>query len=211
MKASQIILPAVAETGPTRDEILAIVSAAELKAETRITHALEVTKIEDAIVEAFDYLDGKGWLNRAILTQVWKGYANRFDKEIELPFPPLQSVDQIRYVDTDGEWQTLATSVYGVSTVGLFGKIYLKSYQNWPDIYTDPESIEITFTAGYGAGEAIKSDVPGIRKAIKLLAVHYNTNPSATYPEQRLVEVPRKVLFGLQDACGKYRIANDHS
>lgn len=208
MKSSELNLPAVAETAPTTNEILALLSVADLKATRRVSHSQEDTLYGDAIEEAFDYFDAKGWLNRAVLTQTWKAYPQKWDTVIELPFPPLQSVTSITYTDADGATQTLSTDVYGVSTKGVFGQVYLKTDQTFPDLYTDPDPITITFVCGYGAAAAVPN---GIRKAIKLLAVHYFENQSQTFPEQRLVEVPRKILYGIEAAAGKYRIMNDQA
>ncbi len=208
MNASELLLPAVAQTAPTKAEILVLLTADALKATRRVKHSQEDALYEDAIVEAFDFFDAKGWLNRAILTQTWKAYPTKWDTVIELPFPPLQSVTSITYTDTDGATQTLATSVYGVSTNGLFGTVYLKDGQSWPDLHADPDPICITFECGYGAGAAVPA---GIRKAIKLLATHYFENPSQTYAEPRLVEVPRKIMYGIEAAAGKFRILNDQS
>lgn len=208
MKASELLLPAVAETAPTTNEILALLSVADLKATRRVKHSQEDTLYSDAIEEAFDFFDAKGWLNRAILTQTWKAYPTKWDTVIELPFPPLQSVTSITYTDTDGATQTLSTDIYGVSTKGLFGSVYLKTDQDWPDLYTDPDPICITFDCGYGAAAAVPA---GIRKAIKLLATHYFENPSQTYAEPRLVEVPRKIMYGIDAAAGKFQIMNDQA
>lgn len=208
MKASELLVPAVAKTAPTTNEILALLSVDSLKAARRVKHSQEDTLYSDAIVESFDYFDAKGWLNRAILTQTWKVYPEKWDTVIELPFPPLQSVTSITYTDTDGATQTLATSVYGVSTNGLFGTVYLKDGQSWPDLHADPDPICITFVCGYGAAASVPA---GIRKAIKLLAVHYFENQSQTFAEPRLVEVPRKIMYGIEAAAGKFRILNDQA
>jgi uncharacterized phiE125 gp8 family phage protein len=208
MKPSELNLPAVATTAPTPAEILTLLAVADLKAARRVQHSVEDTLYSDAIKEAFDFFDAKGWLNRAILTQTWKAYPPKWDTIIELPFPPLQSVTGITYVDNAGATQTLSTDVYGVSTKGLFGSVYLKTNQSWPDLYTDPNPIEITFICGYGAGAAVPA---GIRKAIKLLAVHYFENQSQTFAEPRLVEVPRKIMYGIEAAAGKFKIMNDQA
>lgn len=212
--ASKIRLKSTPETAADEGEILNILPLADFKGEFRIGHniAAENTRMTNAIKDAYFRLDGPtGWLNRAILTQQWKGFTDAFDDQIEIPLPPLQTVDQIRYRDTDGSWQTLSNDVYGVDMSGLFGRVFLKKDQSWPDVYEDPGSIEITFTAGWGDGAAVLSNARMIRKAMMLLAGHYYHNPTPTFVEPRLVEVPRKVQYGLEHVVGQLRIVNDHS
>lgn len=210
--AKDIRLARTAVTAPDATEILSILSVADFKAEHRIRHSVEDARIQDCIKEAYYRLDGPtGHLNRAILTQSWKGVIDRFDDYIEVPLPVLQSVTQIRYRDIDGTWTVLSTSYYGVDLYGLFGTIYRKKDQTWPEIYEDPGSVEISFTSGWGTGANVLAAAYGIRKAMKLLAGHFYLNPSPTFVEPRLVEVPRKIWYGLDYVLGQYRINNDVS
>lgn len=211
-KASEMRLAATAATAPVEAQILAILSVSDFKAEHRISHSAEDDKIEECIKEAYYRLDGpSGNLNRAILTQTWVGVLDQFENWIEIPLPVLASVTSVRYRDVNGDWQTLSTSVYGVDTYGLFGCIYLKPEQAWPTVYSERGSVEITFVAGWGDGADVLSAAYGIRKALKLLAGHFYHNPTPTFVEPRLVEVPRKIWFGLEYVLAPYRIVNDHS
>lgn len=214
ISASEMRLAATAATPPDEAEILNILSVSTFKAEHRITNNAENTRIEHAIKEAYHRLDGpSGWLNRAVLTQTWKGVLERWDDRIEIPLPVLQSVDSIRYrAQADGAWTVLSTDVYGIDLYGLVGKVYRKKDQSWPDVYSDePGAIEITFTAGWGTGAQVLAAAPGMRKALKLLAGHYFYNPTPTFVEPRLVEVPRKIHYGLVHTLGALRIWSDPS
>lgn len=212
IRASAMLLESAPTTAVDEEEILEILSVADLKREVRRTDSSEDAKFTDAIEEAYYRLDGpSGWLNRAILEQQWTGVVDGFDDKIEIPLPPLQTVDQIRYRDDDGSWQTLATSVYGVETKGLVGFVYRKSGQSWPDTDENPGAVEITFTAGYTDGDAVLASMRGIRKALKLLAGHYFHNPLPTFSEPRTLEVPREVQFALKFVIGQLQIKNDHS
>lgn len=212
IRASDVRLANAAATPVDEDEILNILTVADLKREARRTDSSEDARFEDAIKEAYFRLDGpSGWLNRAILEQKWVGVVDRFDDKIELPIPPLMSVDQIRHLDSDGTWQTVAPATYGYSTYGLVGYVYKKQGQHWPFASAEPGSIEISFTAGYPDGEAVLENMRGIRKALKLLAGHYFHNPLPTFAEPRTLEVPRKVQYALDFVIAQLRIMNDHS
>lgn len=205
-------LASAASAAPDANEIVNILSVTDFKSEHRITYTAEDAKILDCIKEAYYRLDGPGGpLNRAILTQTWVGVLDKFENWMEIPLPVLQSVSQIRYRDSDGAWQVLSTDVYAVDTYGLFGAVYLKNSQSWPVLYSEQSSVEFTFTAGWGTGAQVLTKAYGIRKAMKLLAGHFFYNPTPTFVEPRLVEVPRKIWFGLEYVLAPYQIKNDHS
>jgi len=224
-------------TAPPEAEILTLVSIADVKAAMRIRHSREDDKIETAIYEAYNYLDGRyGWLRRSILTQTWTmtlpGFVKKkltsdadgnptftwiYTNEIELPLPPLQQVTKIRYRDSDNVWQTmldetsspsLTTSTVNIVKTGLYGAILLADGQSWPSVYNHPEAVEITFMAGYGDIAAIKARARGLIRAIKILAAEYYQTPTDSFAEPRLVLVNRQVIAGLQHSAGQYRIPN---
>jgi uncharacterized phiE125 gp8 family phage protein len=79
-----------------------------------------------------------------------------------LPIGPVQSISSITYVDTAGDTQTLATSVYEARLEGLNPGIVLKYAQVWPSIRSG-SLITVTAVAGY-------TTVPAnIVHAVKLL------------------------------------------
>src|SRR5665213_958293 len=66
-------------------------------------------------------IDGRdGYLGRALLTQTWDCWIDwNFPSDvcpIEMPLTPLQSVTYIKYIDPDGNQQTVDPSVYTVDT-----------------------------------------------------------------------------------------------
>jgi uncharacterized phiE125 gp8 family phage protein len=77
---------------------------------------------------------------------------------IWLPRTPLGAVSGITYVDTAGDTQTLATTVYEAISNDTTAKIVLKPAQDWPSVQSDKyNAATVTFTAGYGSDPA---DVP---------------------------------------------------
>lgn len=115
-------------------------------------------------------------LNRALITQTWALYLDKFPvgDEIELPRPKLQSVSSISYVDENGSNQTFSSSLYQVDTKGRVGKVKLVDGQDWPGTKVQLNAVTITFVAGYGA---TKADVPSdIKHAVLLLVSHLYRN-----------------------------------
>ncbi len=212
------------------DEVQKIVSAAELRANLRISNVKEDAIAQNCILAAYDWLANpeNGWLNRAILTQQYQLALPGFQREeiysnngvpmkrwvptsaIVIPKPPLVSVQSVSY-SAAGADTTLDPSSYQVNKSGLFGNISLTYGKTWPAVDAGEESVRIAFTAGYGDGATVRAKCPGIRQALILLAGDAFRNREDTYAEPRLVAVNRKIINGVQRFAGRYRIMNAHA
>lgn len=188
-------------TAPTVEPL----SVATLKHWANITTTVDDAKIEAAITSARAHLDGaRGILGRALMTQVWKAHYPAFADCMEIPLPPCQSVDSIVYIDSDGDAQTLASSVYDVfflSAAVRPAEVRIAYGQSWPSTRARPDAVSITFTAGYGsAAEAVPKPLV---QAMQLLATHYYQEPSAV-----LVGPPNVNLLplGVQTLIAPYRV-----
>jgi uncharacterized phiE125 gp8 family phage protein len=69
--------------------------------------------------------------------------------EIEVRFPPLQSVASIVYLDTAGDSTTLSASDYRVDTTGKPARITPAYGLLWPSTYCVTRAVTITATVGY--------------------------------------------------------------
>jgi uncharacterized phiE125 gp8 family phage protein len=93
---------------------------------------------------------------RALLTQQWRLDLDCFPADsIDLPKPQLASVQSITYLDGDGVRQTLDTSEYTVITNETPGVVLPAYGKSWPSCRVTPGSVQISFTAGYGAAAAV--------------------------------------------------------
>jgi uncharacterized phiE125 gp8 family phage protein len=207
-----------AKTLPTEDEILALVSVDDIKRELRIISSAENDLIQEKIVEAYAYFDGpNGWLNRSILTQTWYLYPDAWPADryggLEVPIPPLQSVTAITYRDTDGVEQTLPSTDYDHIAGGTsFGYVRLGFDKTWPVLYRGGQPIRIEVVTGYGDAAAVKLQAPGIRAAIKLLAVDGFRNRGATaLTTNQGAILDKKIAFGVARRAGMYRLWNNHA
>jgi uncharacterized phiE125 gp8 family phage protein len=95
--------------------------------------------------------------HRAIGSQVWELIMDDFPvcrDYIELPLPPLISVTQVNYIDTDGTSAsfTAGSSGYYVDADSEPGKVFLAYGITWPAASLYPHNgVVIRFTAGYTA------------------------------------------------------------
>lgn len=137
-----------------------------LGAEAPSTNSTEDPELVRAIQSAREAVEEV--MGRALITQTWRAYLNSFpDDVIGLPFPPLQSVTAIKYVDTSGVTQTLSSSVYTVDTSGATGRVFLAYQQSWPSIRGHRHGVWIDFVCGYGD----RTDVPAKIRNWMLLTV----------------------------------------
>lgn len=148
-----------------------LIPLAELRTFLRVPTEADA-EIEEIMREAVQHLDGRdGYLGRALMTQTWEARLDDFPgaARIELPLPPLQSVDSIIYTDGQGAEQTFDAANWTAYGVGdrAPGGVALLQDAHWPIAKNTPEAVRIQFTAGYGANSA---DVPApIRSAVKML------------------------------------------
>ncbi|MEI8714781.1 head-tail connector protein [Mesorhizobium sp. ISC11] len=184
------------------------VSLAEAKAQLGI----KVTTVHDAMINRLiaavtAKLDGEsGMLGRALVTQEWTMTLDYFPAEIVVPLPPLQSVEEITYLDAAGEEQTLATNNYAV--LGIAGskraRIVPAYGKTWPATRDFPESVTVSFTAGYGDDE---DSVPEpLRAAILLHVGHLFENRETTIVDERTALSVEVTPYGFDDLIAPYRL-----
>lgn len=110
--------------------------------------------IQELIDAATAELDGEnGWLGRALITQTWTLHMDRFpasDCGISIPLPPLVSVTEIRYFDSNNDAQVLDADYYTVDGRREPGQIKNIYGRTWPSTYPVAGAVEIEFIAGYG-------------------------------------------------------------
>lgn len=172
-------MPLVEVTAPTAEPL----SVAEVKTAAHITHTSEDTFIGERIAAArFRYeQDTRRQLMRATYDWFIPCFSSRWnrrgavifsERSFEVPITPLDSITTIKYFDTAGAQQTLATSVYDVKTSSDPGRIYNKPNQEWPDLEDDriEDAVEIRIVCG----SADAASVPDLDKqAVMLLTLHW--------------------------------------
>ena len=162
------------------------VTLAEAKFRIRVDHDELDDLISELITSAREAAET--FTNRTFVDTTFVYKINVFphdglvDSHILLPRSPVDSVTSVTYLDTNGNSQTLATSVYEVDTSSLPGRVRLKFDQSWPNTQLHPEVVTITFIAGYG-------DDTAVPKAIKV-AVKMLVSDLYEHPEWRLDASP---------------------
>jgi len=109
-----------------------------------------------------------------------------FPPIIRPPYPPLVSVDSIKYIDINGIEQTLDSAEYDVDITTEPGRIKPAYEKSWPSIRTVMNAVTITYTAGYASKDAVPFD---IKAAILLIIGHLYENREDV-SEDRLMKIP---------------------
>lgn len=137
----------------------------------------------------------------ALITQTWELYEDAWPaSEIELPFPPLQSVTGVYYTDQDGTETEFDSSNYHVDTISKPGRVVLKSTASWPKtVLADINGIRVRFVAGFG-DDQFSVDNRAVQ-ALLLLVGHYYENREASLSGTTARLLPQ----GVHDLCWDLR------
>jgi uncharacterized phiE125 gp8 family phage protein len=92
------------------------------------------------------------YLGRAIGTQTVELALDSFTDKIELPLSPVQAVQSVSYVDTNGASQTVAS--FQLNTFKTPAVLRPAYNQSWPSTRDQENAVTITYTAGYTVGES---------------------------------------------------------
>jgi uncharacterized phiE125 gp8 family phage protein len=147
------------------EAIVTPVSLADVKAHTRIESTADDTLLAKYLKAAWWH--GEGLTNRCFVAATWELPLEHFPTMrdfVELPMPPLQSVESFTYVDLDGVTQTLvADTDYYVDADSEPGRVFPVDY--WPtDCRKRPGDVRIRYISGYPlTGEDLPTTPEGIQ------------------------------------------------
>jgi uncharacterized phiE125 gp8 family phage protein len=152
-------------TAPTEDPI----TVAEAKDHLNIRGNSRDTYINGLISAVTKAVET--YLHRALITQSWKVFYDRFHDHMKIPFGSLQTVTGITYYDLNGNAQTFSNSLYWVVKETDPACIIRKYEVTFPETqYGRPNAVEIAFTCGYGSASAVPEP---IKHAMKLMLTNY--------------------------------------
>lgn len=181
------------ETSP-RPPATPLIALADMKLHLRQDLSADDTLINQIIAAATVWAED--FLHRRFITQTVTMTIHAFTgRAIMLPIAPVQSITEIRYLDSAGVQQTLSTDVYKLSKGQLPFYVVTQYGQTWPQTRAEADAVEIEFVAGYGDAA---SDVPAdIVRAVYMLAASMYENRTAEITgtiAQKLTFGPEKLL-----------------
>lgn len=195
------------------------ISLAEAKAHLRVDHADDDATITLLISVTRQYVDAvSGWLGRALVTQTWDFVLDQFPlpmapwccypltaappTALQVPWPPLQSVTSIKYIDVNGAQQTMPAGDYRVDAASTPG--WILPVTTWPATKAVPNAVEIRFVAGYGDDAA---DVPApIRQALLLMIGAWYENREQVIAQYEGNTTVLSLPLGAEQLLAPYRM-----
>jgi uncharacterized phiE125 gp8 family phage protein len=130
--------------------------------------------VEGLIAAAQAWIDGpNGWVGACLAPQTLEARLPGFTgSPIKLPYGPVGSIVDVRYMDADGVEQIVPPTSYGWTEDGL---LYLSAGSSWPVTKQDPGAVRIL----YEAGTLSEADSTVVKQVIKLLVAHWFINREA--------------------------------
>jgi uncharacterized phiE125 gp8 family phage protein len=179
-----------------------------VKQNKRIRHASEDDLIDFWIDAADRYVEKE--TNRSLLTQTLTLRLRAVLPVIQLPRPPLAEITSISYTP-EGE----ATIVVDVDTEierwtqDMLPTIHIPAIEvAYGEDCAAEGTMEIVYEAGWGAAEAVPTD---IRLASLQLASHWLTSREAAFMDPRIMNVEKKIAFGVDQLLKNHRVPNTNT
>ena len=153
--------------------VLDPVTQSEIYRHLRLVEDATEKAYADAVAEvAREYVEQ--YSGTALLTQTWELTLDEWwSGVLELPYPPLQSVSSIKYIDSDGVEQTLSASAYSVTTGDPVGYVQFAADTTVPVARAEAGAIRIRFVSGYTAAANIPAS---LRQAVLLMTAQWFEN-----------------------------------
>jgi uncharacterized phiE125 gp8 family phage protein len=171
------------------------VAVDDVKQQCRIDHSDDDGYLAKLIERARSHTEM--YCGTRLATQTVVANCDGFADLVRLPFGPVQSIESITYVDSDGAIRTLPTDVYEPRVDGLDSAIVLKFGQGWPAIRAGSR---IAVTAGVGYEDL----PPAIEHALLMLIGDWYANRDAVPGD--LGGRPVVVPMGYDDLLANFRM-----
>ncbi len=150
------------------------VTLAQAKAHLRIDHDAEDTVITDMIAGVTEFLDGwNGWLGLCLVDQTWRhSFAGWCGGELRLALPGATAV-VVKYTDTAGAEQTLASDAYHLIEDMLGSLLIPAEAATWPALGKVPAPVRVEAKHGFANAAAVPA---GVRNGILQMVADWYEN-----------------------------------
>lgn len=175
----------------TIDPTEEMLTLGETKDHLRLTLTDDDSTVELLIKNATEIIQEE--IRRAMVTQTYEYTLAKFwvaGKGLQLPFSPIQSITDIKYIDDDGAEQTWAATEYDLFKNVVPGEVRLAFDKVFPDTRKTQDAVKITYVAGYADRTKIP---PLIRQAALLLVGHYFERREDSHIGVKIDSIPRGV------------------
>jgi uncharacterized phiE125 gp8 family phage protein len=153
-------------TGPASEPLTDTEAIYHLKSQGLTFDADETAELQSLLKAAITMAEN--FTRRKFITQELVGYVDDWIVNMTLGVGPVTAIASVKYIDTAGAEQTLATTEYKTDIISQNPRIYL--HGTLPDLQDDAfNRVRVYFSAGYANAAAVPED---IKSAIKLILGH---------------------------------------
>lgn len=136
-------------------------------------------------------------IGRCLSTTTLIGTADAWpcnERYISLPYPPIQAVVAVTYIDAEGNLQTMSDDLYELYR----DRMYILPGVSWPTIQSNRAgAIQVTYIAGYPDDSNGSLCPQPIRQAIKWVAGTMYEHRESVVVGGAAVELPQNVEWAL--------------
>lgn len=169
------------------------IELSDIKEHLAIDGTADDARLTDYIWAAVEYISNE--TNREYVETVYDEVLPSFSNRIELKRSPLASVDSVKYYDTDGTQQTLASSsYYRVLPSNL--PAFIEPVTYWPAIKERPDAVTIRYTT-----QATTTQLETFKHCVRLLVASFNENREA----EVVGTITNELKIGLQRLTDQLR------
>jgi len=167
------------------------ISVAALKTHLRIDHADEDEYLAALIDVATQFVEERAW--RALLTQTREVALDEWpvEREIELPFAPIQSVISVKYITPQGAVVVVAPENVVLNAVCEPGKLVLQRGASWPSAeLAATGGVRVQYVCGWDAADKIP---PALVHAVRIMCGHLYENREVAITGTIITQVPEGI------------------
>lgn len=162
--------------GPAADPV----SVSEIKEYYRGIDGNELDTTINNLIKAARHA-AQNYQNRAYFTQTWELSFDGFPTmPVKIPLPPLQDLESVRYIDSNGTEHTMNINDFIVDKRSEPGRVAFKVGKSWPSVQLQPiDSVIFRFVAGHNDTSKIPHSV---KLAYMLYVTYFLDHPDAEEP-----------------------------
>jgi uncharacterized phiE125 gp8 family phage protein len=162
---------AIAESDPGTEPV----SADNVQDYGRIYETADETLLTSFLIPTarrmVEKMTNRATTNRSVVAywDKWPDTTDQDESALILPRSPVAAITSVKYYDEDETLTTWSSSEYDADLNRTPARITLAYGESYPTVYDRPDTIQVSYTAGYGTSA---SDVPAsLRVAIMALTL----------------------------------------
>tara|TARA_R100000655_G_C2981256_1_gene191849 strand:- start:850 stop:1431 length:582 start_codon:yes stop_codon:yes gene_type:complete len=172
----------------------AIITTAEAKSHLKVDTSADDTLIDNLVQAATD--SAQKFTNRFFINTVIIQYGDIWNDILVLFKSKVNSIEHIKYYDSDNTLQTLDTAIYLSDMNHQPARIGLSPNKTFPKLADRINAVEVKYQVGYGTGAV---DVPqGIKQAVLLIVGNWYENRQQVVIGRIATELPKSAQYLLE-------------